>query len=131
MLQTPNAASVALIHGDDILLIQRARAPWLGLWSFPGGRLEPGETAEACAIREIGEELGVAIADLRPVTRLHLGDGKFLLQVYATTAFTGEITISDEIAAYRWVPGNQLGGLETTPHLAEVIQAAFQLFDHS
>lgn len=131
MLQTPNAASVALIHGNDILLIQRARAPWLGLWSFPGGRLEPGETAEACAIREIGEELGLAIADLRPVVRQLLGGGQFLLQVYATTAFTGEIVISDEIAAYRWVPAHDLGGLETTPHLDEVIAAAFRLFDRS
>ena len=43
MLQTPNAASVALIDRDKVLLIRRARKPWLGRWSLPGGRLEPGE----------------------------------------------------------------------------------------
>ena len=42
----PNAASVALIDRDRVLLIQRARKPYFGMWSLPGGRLEPGETAE-------------------------------------------------------------------------------------
>ena len=50
-----NAASVALIRKTQLLLIQRARAPMEGLWTLPGGRLEPGETIEACAQREVLE----------------------------------------------------------------------------
>ena len=38
---------------DRVLLIQRNRAPSEGLWTLPGGRLEPGETLEQCAIREV------------------------------------------------------------------------------
>ena len=38
MAQIPNAASVALIDYDKVLLIQRARKPYFGLWSLPGGR---------------------------------------------------------------------------------------------
>ena len=57
----PNAASVALINGDRVLLIQRARNPWRGMWSLPGGRLEPGETAEEAAGREVREEVGLTV----------------------------------------------------------------------
>ena len=127
----PNAASVALLHKQQVLLIQRARAPWDGAWSLPGGRLEPGETAEQCAARELNEELGLRVHALRPLAKLLLGDGKFRLQVFGTEAFEGEITPNDEISAYRWVgPGGE-AVLRTTPHLAEVLERAFRLFDRS
>lgn len=127
----PNAASVALLHKGKVLLIQRAKAPWDGAWSLPGGRLEPGETAEECAARELKEELGLTVYALRPLARLQLGDGKFRLQVFGTEAFEGEITPNDEIAGFRWVlPGGE-AVLKTTPHLSEVLQRAFRLFDRS
>jgi len=86
----PNAASVALLHKQQVLLIQRARPPWNGAWSLPGGRLEPGETAEDCAAREVHEELGLRVYALRPLAKLLLGHGrKFRLQVFGTEAFEG------------------------------------------
>jgi 8-oxo-dGTP pyrophosphatase MutT (NUDIX family) len=130
--QPPNAASVALLHKGKVLLIQRARAPWDGAWSLPGGRLEPGETAEDCAARELHEELGLRVYALRPLAKLLLGEGrKSRLQVYGTEAFEGEITPNEEIAAFRWVPPGGEAGLMTTPHLSEVLQRAFRLFDRS
>lgn len=130
--QPPNAASVALLHKGKVLLIQRARAPWDGAWSLPGGRLEPGETAEDCAARELHEELGLRVYALRPLAKLLLGEGrKFRLQVFGTEAFEGEITPNEEIAAFRWVPPGGEAGLRTTPHLSEVLQRAFRLFDRS
>lgn len=131
-LTLPNAASVALLHKSEVLLIQRARAPWLGMWSLPGGRLEPGEDAETCATRELKEELGLAVFALRPVMRLNLGDqNRFLLQVFGTEAFEGEIVPNDEIMAVRWVRSDGLDALPTTPHLGEVLHRAFRLFDRS
>ncbi len=129
----PNAASVALIEKDRVLLIQRARPPWRGMWSLPGGRLEPGEDAEACATRELKEELGLDVYALRRVTRLRLGDdGKFLLQVFATEAFEGEIVPqAGEIDGVRFVTRDQAALLPTTPHLNEVLGGAFRLFDRS
>lgn len=126
----PNAASVALIDRDKVLLIQRARAPYFGLWSLPGGRLEPGEDAEQCAIREIKEEVGLDAFALRPIRRMRLGErGRFLLQVFATEAFEGQVVTSDEITAHRWVRPDGVGAFQTTPGLADVIAAAFSLFD--
>jgi 8-oxo-dGTP diphosphatase len=129
-MNTPFAASVALLRRTDLLLIQRNRAPSEGLWTLPGGRLEPGESAEQCAVREIKEELGLAVFALRPVTVLrHKG---FQLQVFATQAFEGEITPDPaEVRAWRFVRPEQLFGLQTTPGLAEVVQAVFRMFDRS
>lgn len=129
----PNAASVALIERERVLLIQRGKAPWRGLWSLPGGRLEPGEDAETCAIRELKEELGLTVFALRPLTRLRLGDdGKFLLQVFATEAFEGEVVPQEgEISAWRMVTRDQAALLPVTPHLNDVLGGAFRLFDRS
>ncbi len=54
-------AAVALVDRDDrVLLARRPEGkPMAGLWEFPGGKLQPGETPEAALIRELGEELGI------------------------------------------------------------------------
>jgi len=126
---SPNAASVALIRNGEVLLIQRAFEPWRGAWTLPGGRTEPGESAEDCARRELGEELGLMMEDLHPVTTMKLGaSDRFRLAVFATTRFGGEIVPSNEIAAIRWVQPDRIAELSTTPDLAQVLTRAFALF---
>ena len=132
MTALPNAASVALFESGRVLLIQRARAPWLGKWSLPGGRLEAGEDAETCARREIAEEIGLSVSALRPVVSMDLGGPqRFVLQVFATRAFVGEIVANDEIADHRWLDPGLIGTLPTTPGLADVIAKALRLVDDS
>ena len=126
----PNAASVALIDRGKVLLIQRAFEPYASLWTLPGGRREPGEAIEATAIREIGEELGLAIFAPRPVMAMRLSTG-FVLQVFATEAFEGRIVPSAEIADHRWLNPHDCASLPTTPRLDEVLERAFALFDRS
>ena len=126
----PNAASVALIDGDRVLLIQRAFEPYGGLWTLPGGRHEAGETIQDTAIREIKEELALDVIGLKPVQAMRLSTG-FLLQVFATQAFSGEIRPSVEIADWRWLRPDEIGDLTTTPDLDDVLARAFALFDKS
>jgi 8-oxo-dGTP diphosphatase len=124
------AASVAIVRRDDLLLIQRNRPPSEGLWTLPGGRLEPGETAEQCAIRELKEELGLAIYALRPL--IVLRHGEFRLQTFATQAYDGEILAdAAEIRDWRWVRPAQLARLKTTPGLGDIVASAFRIFDRT
>ena len=124
------AASVAIVRRDDLLLVQRNRPPSEGLWTLPGGRLEPGETPEQCAIREVGEELGLTLYGLRPL--IVLRHGPYRLQTFATQTYDGEIAAdAAEIRAWRWVRPQQLGRLSTTAGLHDVVEAAFRIFDRS
>jgi 8-oxo-dGTP diphosphatase len=65
-------AACALVDADGrVLLTQRPEGKKLaGLWEFPGGKVEPGETPEAALIRELAEEVGVTtkVACLAPLT---------------------------------------------------------------
>ncbi|MBX9925230.1 MAG: NUDIX domain-containing protein [Hyphomicrobiaceae bacterium] len=58
----PRAAVSACVFRDgELLLVKRAKPPFVGAWSLPGGSIEPGETAEAAIVREIAEETRLAI----------------------------------------------------------------------
>lgn len=53
---------VAVLHGGALLAARRtAPHPLAGLWELPGGKVEPGETAQAAAERELAEELGIRV----------------------------------------------------------------------
>ena len=65
-------SAIALINERrEVLLAQRPEGKSMaGLWEFPGGKVEDGESPEACLVRECAEELGIGIdpADLTPLT---------------------------------------------------------------
>jgi 8-oxo-dGTP diphosphatase len=65
------AVAVAVILEEGRLLIAHRfpEAHLPDLWEFPGGKIAPGEAPEACAVREVAEELGIAIEILAPLLR--------------------------------------------------------------
>ncbi|MBS2018541.1 MAG: NUDIX domain-containing protein, partial [Deltaproteobacteria bacterium] len=79
---TPNAASAVVLRRDGrVLLVQRGRPPNEGVWTLPGGRVEPGETVAAAAAREVLEETGIEVEVVS-----HVGDvaiGAFVIAVHA------------------------------------------------
>ncbi|WP_010142426.1 NUDIX hydrolase [Oceanicola sp. S124] len=62
----PAVLSVAL-RGNEVLLVRRANPPDAGLWGFPGGKLDLGETLAEAALRELKEETGLTALSAGPV----------------------------------------------------------------
>lgn len=106
------AASAAIFRGRTVLLAERGQGPRKGYWSFPGGRIEPGETAADAAVREIKEETGLDV-DLRGVLDVHdiiqpNGSGgvslHYVLAVYYGTCAQGDPVAATDISDARFVP---------------------------
>ena len=76
-------AAAILRRNDKILICRRGSGGSCGyLWEFPGGKIEPGETGEDCAVRECREELGVEIQlqGLRRRLRMNIPTGRTALR---------------------------------------------------
>ena len=88
------AVGVILDAQNRILISKRAADTHQGgLWEFPGGKVEPGESVGLALARELHEELGIDISpSVRPLLEVHhdYGDKQVLLDVWVVTGFTGE-----------------------------------------
>jgi 8-oxo-dGTP diphosphatase len=106
-------AACALIDADGrVLLAQRPEGkPMAGLWEFPGGKVELGETPEQTLIRELQEELGIAVKEacLAPLTFASHSYPEFhlLMPLYICRRWDGIVTAL-EGQALTWVRPNRL-----------------------
>jgi 8-oxo-dGTP diphosphatase len=113
--------AAALVDADGRILVQQRAAgrAMAGLWEFPGGKIEQGETAEAALVRELAEELGIATetACLAPAgfgTAPRDDGGQLLLLLYVCRKWQG-IPRALDAADLRWVRPNQLHDLPMPP----------------
>ncbi|MEC3948956.1 (deoxy)nucleoside triphosphate pyrophosphohydrolase [Sphingobium sp. HWE2-09] len=112
--------AVALIDADGRVLLQQ-RPPgkaMAGLWEFPGGKVEPGETPEAALVRELEEELGIETHSscLAPATFASeaLGDRHLLLLLYVCRKWTG-VPEARHATALTWLKPAQMYALDMPP----------------
>ena len=106
-----------VLRGSQVLIAKRkAGGPLGGLWEFPGGKIEPGETPEECLARELEEELGVTAVVGRFVasSRFAYDDREIELLAYEVELGSGPfvLTSHDEV---RWVSPAELLDLELAP----------------
>ncbi|HEX8055722.1 MAG TPA: (deoxy)nucleoside triphosphate pyrophosphohydrolase [Novosphingobium sp.] len=116
--------AVALIDGEGRVLLQRRRfgSEHGGLWEFPGGKIEPGETPQAAALREIEEELAIGLdpAALVPLTFASDADSPppprraCVILLYTCRSWRGEAECRDG-EEIRWYAAGELAGLEMPP----------------
>jgi 8-oxo-dGTP diphosphatase len=101
----------AVIAGDGVVLLARkAGGPHRGLWEFPGGKVEAGETPEAVLARELWEEFGITVevgafiaASVYAYEHVTVD-----LRAYAVRYASGALTLTEHDAV-RWVPITRLG----------------------
>ncbi|KQZ80837.1 NTP pyrophosphohydrolase [Mesorhizobium sp. Root157] len=122
----------ALIDTDGrVLIAQRPEGKQLaGLWEFPGGKVEKGETPEECLVRELREELGIEtkIACLAPLTFAShsYDDFHLLMPLYVCRRFTG-IPQPKEAQTLKWVKPRQLRDYPMPPADAPLIPFLIEL----
>ena len=115
-----------------VLLIQRGGEPFKGAWAFPGGFMDMDETTEQCAIRELEEETGLHVSDIKQIGAYSKVDrdprGRTITVAYLTIidepiAVTGQ----DDAAKAEWWP------VDALPPLAfdhdEIMADAMELFN--
>jgi 8-oxo-dGTP diphosphatase len=119
-------AACALVDADGrVLMCQRPEGKQLaGLWEFPGGKLEPGETPEACLIRELKEELDIEVATacLAPFVFASHSYETFhlLMPLYLCRRWEGMVRPLEH-PQIRWVRPAQMGELPMPPADAPLV----------
>ena len=108
-----------------------------GVWSLPGGHIEPGERAMAAALREVKEETGIeaellGLADVHDVLIRNEGGeltGHYVIAVYFGRWLGGEPVAGDESRDARFVPVEELGAFTMTPGAQAIIGRARVLLE--
>lgn len=116
--------AVALIDSGNRILLQRRRlgSEHGGLWEFPGGKVEAGETPQTALLREIEEELGVHLDPASLVSLSFASDAKapppprppIVILLYTSRAWQGEPECRDG-EEIRWFDIDELSALEMPP----------------
>jgi 8-oxo-dGTP diphosphatase len=125
-------AAVALIDPDcRVLIAQRPQGkPFEGLWEFPGGKMELDERPEAALIRELHEELGIAVAEacLAPFTFASFAypDFHLLMPLYVCRRWTGFVT-ARENQTLKWVRPQDLRAYPMPPADEPLVPALLDL----
>jgi ADP-ribose pyrophosphatase YjhB (NUDIX family) len=107
-----------------LLMIKRGHDPGAGLWSIPGGRIEPGETDAEALVREMIEETGLTVEVGRLIGRVRrpgLSGAVVDIRDYAATVTGGTLRPGDDAADARWVAPAELESLDITEGLIDAL----------
>jgi ADP-ribose pyrophosphatase YjhB (NUDIX family) len=124
---------IVLLRGDEVLLVRRAKPPGVGQWSLPGGAQELGETAEACARRELFEETGLQAGPVHMVAHvdsIHRDESGRVQYHYTILDFAahyegGELAPADDVSEAAWVHPSRFDEYALWPEARRIIALAF------
>lgn len=120
----PTRIAIAVVEQDGRFLIgQRPEGvPLAGLWEFPGGKIEPGETAEQAAVRECREETGL---DVQPLFHYQAATHEYAHGAVALTFIACGLVSGEQAEPqppFRWVERGELGKYEFPQANRELIR---------
>ena len=125
---TPVVGVGAIVFDDAgrVLLVERGKPPSAGLWSVPGGKLEPRETLAQAVAREVREETGlvVEVGTLACVLERIADEYHFVLLDYFARVTGGQLAAGSDARAARFVDPDELRALPLTEGLADVLARA-------
>jgi 8-oxo-dGTP diphosphatase len=119
----PVVVAAVVIREGRVLLTRRAEGKHLaGMWEFPGGKLEDGESPEEALVRECREECGIEIevAEILEVTHHRYPEKNLLLLFYRCALRSGEVRHL-EVDEHAWVAPEDLGSYPLPPADARVV----------
>ncbi|HET6294055.1 MAG TPA: NUDIX domain-containing protein [Kribbella sp.] len=116
----------ALVYDEQhrLLVVRRANEPGRGLWSLPGGRVEPGEDDPTAVIREVAEETGlrVEVGKLVGEVERDAPNGKlYVIRDYQAEAVGGALVAGDDASDTRFVNRDEFDALPTATLLASTL----------
>ncbi|MBO0849555.1 MAG: NUDIX domain-containing protein [Pseudonocardia sp.] len=121
----PCVGAVVNDHSGRLLLIRRGQPPGQGLWSLPGGRVEPGESDHQAVIREVAEETGLRVRPGRLLGTVHRpapSGATYLIADYACELIGPDQPSSGTDAAdARWVDAHDYAELPVVAGLTETL----------
>jgi len=126
----PCVGAVIKDEAGRLLLIRRGHEPGKGLWSIPGGRIEPGESDEAALVREVREETGLAVTSGRLIGAVRRPAGMpgapgtvLDIRDYAAEVTGGTLVPGDDADDALWADATDLDRLPLTDGLLDALRS--------
>jgi 8-oxo-dGTP diphosphatase len=131
------AVSAAVFRRGEVLLASRTSAPYVGLFTLPGGLVEIGDTLESAALRELREETGVLARlvgfnqPVQHIVRDFSGrvERHYVILSFAALWLDGEGRAGAEAREIVWRAPENLSGLLLTPGLPHILAEAKRIVD--
>ena len=121
-MKTIEVVAAIIHHNGAYFATQRGYGEFEGMWEFPGGKIEPGESREDALKREIQEELGVdiTIGELLCTTEYDYPTFHLTMHCYLCSVASGEIELREHKSA-QWLTAETLYSVEWLPADREII----------
>jgi 8-oxo-dGTP diphosphatase len=116
----PCVGAITFDAAGRLLLVQRANEPGRGLWSLPGGRVEPGEDDATALVREMAEETGLVVRPGPLVGRVRRG--RYVIADYRCRVTGGTLVAGDDALDARWCDAAAMDRLPLVPELEETLR---------
>ena len=115
-----------IYQGNRILLQNRVKKDWAG-YTLPGGHVEPGESFVDACVREMKEETGLSVSNIKlcGLKQFPDGDSRYIVFLFKTDCFEGELVSSDE-GKMEWVSLEDLDQYNTVSDLKELLKVMLQ-----